>query len=225
MNKILLLILIGFIASEESKNIIIIGDSRIHEMGYTIFGLGDTKFYSSRYYTNYYAMITPEPVSYNDYNIQIAASQEINKLISADYPIYSEVVSLLNNAAEGTNVLFHMGFDGNSLYNFNNIVNFIGKLADKYPKLNFYFVSLIGVDESYTKITNSDIKDFNIKMENRIEIVEFDNLKYKSILNEGNPTQIILGDEVIEILNYVSEGTGFFKKGYSKILDALIEGF
>ena len=37
MNKILLLILIGFIASEESKNIIIIGDSRIHEMGYTIF--------------------------------------------------------------------------------------------------------------------------------------------------------------------------------------------
>ena len=102
MNKILLLILIGFIASEESKNIIIIGDSRIHEMGYTIFGLEDTKYYSGRYYTNYYAMITPEPVSYNDYNIQIAASQDISKLISADYPIYSEVVSLLNNASDVT---------------------------------------------------------------------------------------------------------------------------
>lgn len=225
MNKILLLILISFITSDESKNLIIIGDKRIHEMANVLFGLEDSQFYSSYYYSYYYAIITPDPVAYNGYNLKFAATVQTNKLISTDYPIYSQTLSLLKNAEDGTNVLFHIGIDGNSLGPFNDISVYIGRLADKFPNLKFHFVSLVGVDENLAQITNASIKDLNRKLENRIEIVEFENMDYKSVLNEENPREIVVGGKVVDLSNYASEGTGFFKSGYTKLLNAFLEGF
>ena len=48
-------------------------------------------------------------------------------------------------------------------------------------------------------------------------------MKYKSILNEDDPTQIIVDGEPVDIINYASEGIGFFKTGYVKIFKAMVE--
>ena len=42
---------------------------------------------------------------------------------------------------------------------FNDIFVFYGKLADKYTKLNFYVVPLIGVDENLSNIKNENKKN------------------------------------------------------------------
>ena len=48
-------------------------------------------------------------------------------------------------------------------------------------------------------------------------------MEYKSILNEDDPTQIIVDGKPVNIINYVSEGIGFFKTGYTKIFKAMVE--
>ena len=118
--------------------------------------------------------------------------------------------------------LFSLGLE--YLSEINAIIIYIGKLADKYPQLNFYAASLVGVNEELCSIYNADMKNFNAKMENRIEIAEFTNLKFKSILFNENPCQIMVDGKVVNILNYTSEKIGFFKSGYVKIFRALVEG-
>ena len=65
---------------------------------------------------------------------------------------------------------------------FNDIFVFYGKLADKYTKLNFYVVPLVGVNEKLSKIKNEDIKAFNKEMSLKLELLDFPNMKYKNIL-------------------------------------------
>ena len=189
-------------------------------MANIVFGLGYTQF-TCNYY-NYYGIMTKEPITYNDFQIHITALSDLFPLIkSNNNEAYNNVHSQLKKVKPGTNVLFSLGL--NCLKDFNPIVVFIGKLADKYPQLNFYAVSLVGVNEGLCNILNADIRDFNAKMENRIKIVEFTNLKYKSILFNENPCQIMVDGKVVDILNYASEGTGFFKNGYVKLFRALVE--
>ena len=221
MNKILLFIVIGFvISSTELEDIIIIGDSRIEEMSTVLLGLGYTEYYYP--YANRWGILTKEPLKYNDYNIHITATGFIDPLIkSNNNDVYNNVLNQLKKAKHGTNVLINLGID--NLDEFNPIVVFIGKLADKFPNLNFQVISIVGVNEGFCRIKNSSIKEFNQRMKSRIEIVEFPNVKYRSILHDENPTQIIVDGKVVEILNYASEGTGFFKTGYTKFFRALVE--
>ena len=216
MIKILISFLICFAVS---KDLIIIGDARIQEMSEVLMNVGYSE-YSYQYFP-YTFLMTENPVSYEGYNLEIIAVNQrtLNHLLGAAQP-YNAVHDKLKKAKEGTSVILSIGFQ--NLNDYNNIFIFYGKLADKYPKLNFYVVSIIGVNNDDT--TNTNIKDFNKKVENRIEIVGFSNLHYKNILYNNNPSQIVVDNEVINIFDYSTDSAGFFKNGYIKIFKALVEG-
>ena len=220
MFKILILIFLSCSLTKDTKDLIIIGDYRVLEMATTLMGVELTTF--KYLYTNYAGVMTREPVEYEDYNLKIIGTGILESLITVGEEVNKFVQEQLKSAEDGTNVLLSVGIQHQS--KFNDIFVFYGKLADKYPKLNFYVLSLIGVDESLAKnIKNTGVKEFNKKVETRIEVVEFPNMKYKSILNEDDPTQIIVDGEPVDIINYVSEGIGFFKTGYAKIFKAMVE--
>ena len=166
--------------------------------------------------------MTKEPVQYNDYNLIIVGTGILDSLINIGEEVNNFVQQQLKSAEDGTKVLLSIGIQHQN--KFNDIFVFYGKLADKYPNLKFYVLSLIGVDESLAKnIYNTGVREFNKRVETRIEVVEFPNMEYKSILNEDDPTQIIVDGEPVDIINYVSEGIGFFKTGYAKIFKAMVE--
>jgi len=127
----------------------------------------------------------------------------------------------LKKATAGTNVILNLGVENLNYYN--DIFVFYGKLADKYRKLNFYIVSLIGLNDGHPK-TNNVVKDFNKRVEKRIKIVGFKNLHYKDILNNNDPSQIIVNNELIHIFDYSTDSVGFFRNGYIRIFKAMVEG-
>jgi hypothetical protein len=219
MIKILISFLICFAVS---KDLIIIGDARIQEMSEVLMNVGYSE-YDYRYST-YNFLMTENPVSYEGYNLEIIAVDQntLEHLLGVAQP-YNTVHDKLKKAKEGTSVLLSIGFQ--NLEDYNDIFIFYGKLADKYPKLNFYVVSIIGVNDDDPKSTiNTNIKDFNKKVEKRIEIVGFTNLYYKNILYNNDPSQIVVDNEVINIFDYSTDSAGFFKNGYIKIFKALVEG-
>ena len=222
MNKILIIVLIGFtLSNTETNDLIIIGDGRIAEMANVLFEIEYTNFRHELY--DYKAIMTDEPISYKNHSIEIIAVFSYDLFLTkTDSPPHVKVHEQLKKAKKGTDVLINIGTY--YLNNFNSIFIFIGKLADKYSNLNFYAVSLVGVDENLSNIRNSDIKEFNHKTEDRIEMFGFTNLKYRNILNEDNPTQIIVDGKPVNILLYVTENIYFFKNGYIKLFDAMIEG-
>ena len=219
MKNILCFILIGFIVA---KNLILVGDKRFVEIAQNLIGIDEmnqfTYYYSYRYYLS-----NKEPISYKGFNIQVTGvTSDIFDSIYNDAP-KSSLTEQLSKAAKGTNVLLNLGIQ--NLKEFNNIVNLYGKLADKFTNLNFYIIPILGVNESIERnIKNKDIKEFNMKIENRIKLAEFTNLKYKDILKDYDPTQLILNDEAIDLNNYSSDGIGFFNSGYNKIFQAMVEG-
>ncbi len=196
----------------------------MEEMANVLFGVEYSHLYYSYYYTYHDFISTTEPVSYGGFNIQITAvpSKYVDDLSSGNSPEYNSIHTQLRNAKDGTNVL--LSLDTQNVGNFNDIFKLYGKLADKYSNLNFYAISLIGVDQTMRKILNSNVKEFNTKMETRITAVEFPNLKYKNILNENETTQIIVDGKVVDIITYSTDGLGFFKNGYIKIFNAMVEG-
>ena len=217
---ILLFICFAFSNNKPSKDLIIIGDSRIDEMALVLIGAEKASFkYRGGYYS---AIMTYNPISYKDYNIQITAVKIINNLINELSDATLHAYSQLKNAKDGTNVLLNIGI--NNLNDFDAIAEFIEKLADKYKNLHFYVVSLVGVNEKMCDILNSDIKEFNIRMKSRIEHFELSNLKYKSILNEENPSQVLYNNEKVDILSYALDETGFSKDGYEILFNAMVEG-
>ncbi len=208
-----------FLGCSLSNDLIIIGDYRIEEMGNVLMGVEYSKF--SFAYSTRYGIMTNEPIQYEDYNLKIIGTDIINSLIRVGEEVYNFVQSQLKSAKDGTNVLFSIGVDCQD--RFNDIFVFYGKLADRFPNLNFYVLSIIGVDESLVRgITNAGVREFNTRVKNRIEMAEFSNMKYISILNEDDPTKIIVDDKIVDLLNYVSEGIGFFKAGYAKIFKAMV---
>ena len=216
MNKILLLILISFSILKDS---ILIGDSRIAEIASVLFELEDS-YYSYRY-SPFYSPITQSPVAYEDFSIQVSTVEKVEHIYLDTTP--NEVVhNHLRDAKPGTNVLINLGLK--SLDSLEDIIIFSGKLADKYYKLNFYFVSIIGVDETKCSISNSSIREFNKLMENRLIDLEFANFKYKNILSEGDPTQIILDGKPFDILKFTTDGMGFYRNGLTRIFNSMVEG-
>ena len=190
---------------------------RCKEMANVIFEI-ENSYYGSGYFS-YYCPMTTEPISYEDYNIHVTAPEEINHIFGGTPN--NSVHNQLKNAKPGTNVLLNLGIDNLGLLE--QIINFYGKLADKYYKLNFYIISLIGVDETKIKISNSSVKEFNAYIKNRILEVEFENLKYKNILKGEDPTQIMIDNEPVDILKYSTDGKGFYRNGLTRIFKAMVE--
>ena len=220
MNKVLIFILISF---SISKDLILVGDSRVREIANVLLEVEDRAYYENIRVSiqQYYSPITTDPVPYEDFNIQVTTTQLIKHLVSG-----SDAVNLLHNqlksAKPGTNVLLNIGIDDLDLLD--SIIIFYGKLADKYIKLNFYVVSVIGVDETKINIENSKVIEFNKIIQNRILEVEFSNLKYKDILYNEDPTKIVLDGKPVDLFKYSTDGKGFFRTGLTKIFQAFVEG-
>ena len=215
MNKILVFLLLGFVLS---KDLIMIGDSRIMDMANMLFGIPLGYFYDQLVYKTE-IIATESPFPYEDYEIHVTAIKDINFILKADELANKFVHQQLSGAKEGTNVLLSLGTD--NLDWRDTIFNFCGRLADKYPNLNFYLIPVIGLRDP---TINSSIIEFNTNIKNHIEVVGFDNLKFKDILKEDNPSVIMVGDQEIDITLFFSEGNLFFKNGYSKIFSAMVEG-
>jgi len=217
MLKVLISFLICFVTS---KNLIIIGDSRIQEMAQVLMHVG---FKEYSYWRTYEYIMTENPVSYEGYYIDIIAVDKNNlrHLFEKVQP-YRTVHDKLKKAKDGTSVLLSIGFE--NLNDYNNIFVFYGKLADKYPNLKFYIISTIGVPGDDSKAINTKIIKFNDKIKERIRIVEFKNLYYKNILYDNDPTKLYNDGQVINILDYSTDSAGFFKNGYIKIFRAMVEG-
>ena len=214
MNKILVFLLLGFVLS---KDLIMIGDSRIMDMANMLLGIPLGYFYDLVYKTDIIA--TESPFPYEDYEIQVTAIEDINFILKADEIANKNVHQQLSGAKEGTNVLLSLGTD--NLDWRDTIFNFCGRLADKYPNLNFYLIPMIWLRDP---TINSSIIEFNTNIKNHIEVVGFDNLKFKDILKEDNPSVIMVGDQEIDITLFFSEGNLFFKNGYARIFSAMVEG-
>ena len=219
MKKILCFILLGFIVA---KKLILVGDLRFSEIAQNIMGINEFHKFSYGIWDRNY-LSNKEPIFYQGFNIQVTiVSYSIFDSIFK-YAPRATLNEQLSKAEEGSNVLLNLGIQ--NLNKFNQIMDLYGKLADKYTNLNFYVIPILGVNESIEKdIKNKDIKEFNMKIENRIKLAEFTNLKYKDILKDYDPTQLVLHNEVIDLNNYSSDGIGFFKNGYYKIFPAMVEG-
>lgn len=219
MIKILISILICFATS---KDLIMVGDFRIQEMSQVLMNVGFSDYYV--YGVAWQYVNTEKPVSYEGFSIDVMGMDQnsLYHLLSLGEP-YEKLHEKLKKAKEGTSVVMNIGFQ--NLDRYNDIFVLYGKLADKYPKLNFYVIPLIGInDGDINSRTNTGIKDFNKNCEKRIEIVGFTNLHYKNILNNNDPSQIVVNNEVIDILDYSTDNFGFFKNGYIRIFKAMVEG-
>ena len=217
MFKILISFLICFVTS---KDLIIIGDSRIEEMAEVLMNIEHKEYY---YFKECEYVVTKAPVSYGGYYIDIIAVKNNNlRDLFEKYEPYKSVHDKLKKAKEGTSVLLSIGFE--NLNDYNNIFVFYGKLADKYPKLNFYIISQIGVTGDEAKEINIKIKKFNEKVKERIRVVGFHNLYYKNILYDNDPTKLVNNGYVINILDYSTDSAGFFKNGYNIIFRAMVQG-
>ena len=217
MIKILISFLICFAAS---KHLIMIGDGRIQEMAQVLMNVGLKEYKYGAFKYKY--LVTESPISYEGYDLDIIAVNKntIKHLFDGGQP-YISVHDKLKKATPGTSVILNLGIQNLDYYN--DIFVFYGKLADKYRKLNFYVVSLIGLNDGDPK-TNTVVKDFNKRVEKRIKIVGFKNLHYKDILNNNDPSQIIVNNELIHIFDYSTDSVGFFRNGYIRIFKAMVEG-
>ena len=215
MYKAFFLLLISFVASSD---IILIGDNRLVDMADSLFNYELEQALCDAVRRKSY---TKEPISYEEYNIEIIGGP-MSCFSNSNSGQFQQVHDKLKNAKDGTNVFFTGGIE--SMGSFNDIFVFYGKLADKYTKLNFYVVPLIGVDENLSNIKNENIKEFNKEMSLKLEMLDFPNMKYKNILKEDDPTILLLEEQELDIIKYVTKGIGFFKKGYEFILKAMLEG-
>ena len=188
------------------------------DMAEVLFGLEITKFKYDYQYVGT-GSFTENPIKYEDFEIQVSAAHNTHDYYRKEGYSYTHVHNILNHAKDGTDVIIHLSTFYKEL--FDDIFIFIGKLADKYSTLNFHVTSLIG---SNYEEKNSETIEFNNKMKSRLEIIDFSNMKYKDLLYNNNPLQIVVDNEIVDILNYASEYPNFYKSGYKKIFKAMVEG-
>lgn len=210
MNKILFLTLLSFILSSTSNNLILIGDSRYVGMAQYLFNVNSNS-----------PIKTTKPVSYAGYKIHVTAQ------VSAKYSdynvgtaLYNSVINQLSNAQKGTNVLLWLGI--NSLWAPDQTHNFYKTLANSYKSLNFFAVSITGVNESkWTTVKNADVKTFNTKLKNKVVGNPISNLKFLDILYNNNPTQILYSGKAVNINDYSKDGLHYNKDGYFKLFHSM----
>ena len=210
MNKILFISLLSFIFSAASKNLILIGDSRYVGMAYYLFRV---KYDST--------IKTTTPVSYGGFSIHVTAQVSASfTQYNAGTQLYNSVINQLSKAQSGTNVLLWLGI--NSLWAPDQTHNFYKTLANSYKSLNFFAISITGVNESkWTTVKNADVKTFNTKLKNKVVGNPISNLKFLDILYNNNPTQILYSGKAVNINDYSKDGLHYNKDGYFKLFHSM----
>ena len=176
--KILLLIIISFISS---KNVVIIGDSRVCGFAYSILGVPYT-YHNSVYGTGSY-IISKNAKGFGGHNIKVVAEVGASSytFTNTGKAVHNGVHTILKGSSKGTVVLLWLGVNNlDSAHHF----NYYNSLAQQYKGLQFYGVSVTGVS-SKADVTNKDIKTFNTNLQNKIKSNAISNLKYKSIVTDN----------------------------------------
>ena len=90
--------------------------------------------------------------------------------------------------------------------------------------MKFYAISVTGVVQSIVKsISNDTIRKFNSNLKNKIHSSKISNLKYKSILNKGNPIEIVSNGKITKINSSNSrDGLHYSSVLYKAIFYAMI---
>ena len=219
MNKFLLLTLIAFVAS---KNVILIGDSRY--VGMAIM-MGFQYSTITKYYGTGTNIRSTSPITYKSHSFQVTAQVGASSYtFGQGTEIYNSVHNQLGKAASQTNVLLWLGINDYSAVE--STYTFYSDLAKKYQKLNFYAISITGVNESKTWLKNSGAQTFNTKLADKINRGRISNLKYKSILNGNDVNTIIVNGQKVSIVNFMTpDGLHYTKDGYVKLWQAMSTQF
>ena len=215
--KILLISLLIIIVS--SKQIILLGDSRFCGIAYNLMGFKYTKVTKS--YGTGSNIISSSSKNYAGHNIKVIAE------VGASYNSFSKsdlsngVKKILGNAKSGAIVLLWLGVNN---LNSGSTFDYYKKLALQYKNLKFYAISVTGVVQSIVKsISNDTIRKFNSNLKNKIHSSKISNLKYKSILNKGNPIEIVSNGKITKINSSNSrDGLHYSSVLYKSIFYAMI---
>ena len=216
MNKFLFLILIALVAS---KNYILVGDSRYVGMAVLLMGFD-------------YSTVTPSwgtgtnvcsasARSYGGHSIQVTAQVSASSYTyKQGTQIYNSVHNQLRKAAAGTSVLLWLGINDPSAVQ--STYDFYAGLAKSYPSLNFYAISVTGVDPNrVTYISNSKVQNFNSQLASKISNGRYKNLQYRSILSGNNVNKIMVDGSAVDITGYMTDGLHYKKSGYSLLWKAM----
>ena len=215
--KILLISLLIIIVS--SKQIILLGDSRFCGIAYNLMGFKYTKVTKS--YGTGSNIISSSSKNYAGHNIKVIAE------VGASYNSFSKsdlsngVKKILGNAKSGAIVLLWLGVNN---LNSGSTFDYYKKLALQYKNLKFYAISVTDVVQSIVKsISNDTIRKFNSNLKNKIHSSKISNLKYKSILNKGNPIEIVSNGKITNINSSNSrDGLHYSSVLYKAIFYAMI---
>ena len=206
MKKFILLTLLAVVAS---RNIILVGDSRFVGMAWYVMGFS----YSS-------TMTSTSSRSYNGDNFHVTAKEGASATaFRYGSSLYNSIVNQIRSFSSAK-VLFWLGI--NDLSSIESSIELYSSLAKSFPSVNFYAISVLGVDESKVpQIRNSNVHSFNTKISNRISNLGLNNLKYRSIVNGNDVTNILVGGKKVYILGYSGDGLHFSTAGYKEIWNAM----
>ena len=181
---ILLIVLISFICT---KNIVIIGDSRTCSVGYNRIGFSYT-YHDDNYLAGSY-IIGNKAIKYGDHKIKLIAEigASSDTFQQPDKEVAKAVKKILSFSSSGTIVLLWLGLNDPD---YSNTFNYYKSLANQYQHLTFYAISVTGVGPYSPYFDNHKIKQFNQNLKDKIKTAGLSNLKYKSIVNNDDVTQI-----------------------------------
>ena len=222
--KMVHLLLLVLIASSSAKNLVFIGDSRT--VGIAVY-LFNYDFYEV---TNYYGtgtnVVGTTARTYQGHSVKAIAETgaSYSQFTNANKAVYKGIHTALSASTSGTIVLLWLGVNG---LNDNGTFQFYKNLASKYKKLTFYAISITGVVESKSGMSNSSIKRFNSALKQKINSAGLSNLKYKSILLNDDPTRVAINGATVLTINTSTTdtyGLHYYTNGYSAIVNAMLSG-
>ena len=222
MKIIVLLVLLSLLST---KNVVIIGDSRMVDFAHRTLGIpytGYAKNGLSSYIIGYNAG------SFGGHKIKVIAQT------GAGFPHFKDpeekvteaVHTILKSSESGTVVLMCLGV--------NHLVaegtfQYYKSLAEHYRKLKFYATPVVGIskgfERTHTYITNKMIKQFNSDLKNKVRALGLKNFGYKDFLYNKDPTLIYNSDKGYITLNVETDahdGLHFHKKEGEKLVSAML---
>ena len=220
ISKILVFTLIALVST---KNIVLIGDSRAVGIGAYLFGFGYTTVTKS--YGNGSNIIGSTAKNYNGYSCKVVAETgaSFSTFVNTAKAVNQGVSKILSGSASGTAVLLWLGVNN---LNAEATGSYYKSLANKYKKLKFYVIPVTGVT-SKSGISNATIKSFNSKLKSIVKSSGLSNLKYKNILQNNDPTKIVVGGSValtVDASTTDAYGVHYKTNGYKAIFNAMVSG-
>jgi len=220
ISKILVFTLITLIST---KNIVLIGDSRSVGIAAYLFGFGYTTVTKS--YGNGSNIIGTTAKNYNGYSCKVVAETgaSFSTFANSAKAVNKGVTKILGNSSSGTAVLLWLGVNN---LNADATGSYYKSLANKYKKLKFYVIPVTGCT-SKSGISNTQIKNFNSRLNSIVKNSGLSNLKYKNILLNNDPAKVaVKGQVVLTIDSSTTDVFGLHYKtnGYKAIFNAMVSG-